>query len=131
MRHVQGCFSWFGSYSRLFCAPVCALGWILQSHRWSYTTVCVSSTGFPRQCHRQGTLSIPYCTDTNSHVEQHHLSWTSTSTLCPPPRRSWEPLMLLSSGHPLANCNIQPEAPDLRYQVQEERTEGEEGVEEM
>lgn len=66
MRHIQGSLSWFGSHSHLFCPPVCALGWILQSHRcvqWSYTMVLVSSTGSPWQCHRQGTLSIPCCPD--------------------------------------------------------------------
>jgi len=47
------------------------------------------------------------------HVREHPLS----RTLCPPPRRNQEPLMLLFAGHPPTNCNIQPEGPDLRYQV--------------
>lgn len=60
-----------------------------------------------------------------------HPCWGASPILdtgiCPRPRRNWEPLLLLFSGHPSTNCNIQPEEPDLHHQGQEERTEGEEG----
>lgn len=106
----------------------------------SHTSVCSEVTPWSlsaaQASHDSATgrehSASPTALTPNTRVEQHHyLSWASISTPCPPPRRNWEPLMLLSSGHPLANCNIQPEAPDLHHQVQEERTEGEEGVEEM
>lgn len=109
MRHIQGCLSWFGSCSHLFCTAVCALGWILQSHRCvqcSYTMVLAHSTASHDSATCREHSVPPTALTPNTHVEQHHLSWASISTLCPPPRRNWEPLMLLSSGHPLANCSI-------------------------
>lgn len=53
-------------------------------------------------------------------------SSTLDTGICPRTRRNCEPPLLLFSGHPSTNCNIQPEGPDQHHQVQEERTEGEE-----